>query len=59
MCRGCTFVSPAYFVPDGSAIVGHHDRAGLQPSRHMNSWNSSPSTRGRSQERSRAAAAAA
>ena len=25
---------------DGSAIVGHHDRAGLKDTRHMNSWNS-------------------
>src|SRR5438034_5649961 len=26
---------------EGSAIVGHHDRAGLQNTRHMNSWNRS------------------
>ena len=31
---------------DGSAIVGHHDRAGLKDTRHMNSWNSSHGTRG-------------
>ena len=37
-------------TPDGSAIVGHHDRAGLQPSRHMNSWNSSHGSRGCSQD---------
>lgn len=35
---------------DGSAIVGHHDRVGLQPSRHMNSWNSSHGSRGCSQD---------
>jgi hypothetical protein len=26
---------------DGSAIVCHHDQAGLKDTRHMNSWNSS------------------
>jgi len=32
---------------DGSAIVGHHDRAGLmQTTRHMTSWNSSHGSRG-------------
>ena len=30
---------------DGSAIVGHHDRAGLKDTRHMKSWNSSHGTR--------------
>jgi hypothetical protein len=35
---------------EGSAIVGHHDRVGLQPTRHMQSWNSSHGTRGCSQE---------
>jgi hypothetical protein len=35
---------------EGSAIVGHHDRVGLQPSRHMNSWNSSHGSRGCSQD---------
>jgi hypothetical protein len=35
---------------DGSAIVGHHDRAGLKDTRHMNSWNSSHGSRGCSQE---------
>jgi hypothetical protein len=35
---------------DGSAIVGHHDRAGLKDTRHMNSWNSSHGTRGCSQD---------
>jgi hypothetical protein len=35
---------------EGSAIVGHHDRAGLQPTRHMQSWNSSHGTRGCSQD---------
>ena len=31
---------------DGSAIVGHHDRAGLNASRNMVSWNSSHGSRG-------------
>lgn len=31
---------------DGSAIVGHHDRAGLNVSRNMTSWNSSHGSRG-------------
>ena len=35
---------------DGSAIVGHHDRAGLKDTRHMNSWNSSHGSRGCSQD---------
>ena len=35
---------------DGSAIVGHHDRAGLQVSRHMLSWNSSHGSAGCSQD---------
>jgi hypothetical protein len=35
---------------DGSAIVGHHDRAGLKETRHMKSWNSSHGTRGCSQD---------
>ena len=36
---------------DGSAIVGHHDRAGLmQTSRHMTSWNSSHGSRGCGQD---------
>jgi hypothetical protein len=36
---------------DGSAIVGHHDRMGLnKPTRHMRSWNSSHGSRGCSQE---------
>ena len=36
---------------DGSAIVGHHDRAGLKKdTRHMKSWNSSHGSRGCSQE---------
>src|SRR5438270_9879342 len=29
---------------EGSAIVGHHDRSGLKPTRHMQSWNSSHGT---------------
>lgn len=35
---------------EGSAIVGHHDRTGLQPTRHMSSWNSSHGTRGCGQD---------
>jgi hypothetical protein len=35
---------------DGSAIVGHHDRAGLKETRHMQSWNSSHGSRGCSQD---------
>jgi hypothetical protein len=31
---------------EGSAIVGHHDRVGLKPTRHMMSWNSSHGTIG-------------
>lgn len=31
---------------DGSAIVGHHDRVGLNGSRNMVSWNSSHGSRG-------------
>ena len=31
---------------DGSAIVGHHDRVGLNLSRNMKSWNSSHGSRG-------------
>jgi hypothetical protein len=35
---------------EGSAIVGHHDRTGLKPTRHMQSWNSAHGTRGCSQD---------
>jgi hypothetical protein len=35
---------------DGSAIVGHHDRAGLKDTRHMKSWNSSHGSRGCGQD---------
>lgn len=35
---------------EGSAIVGHHDRAGLKETRHMKSWNSSHGSRGCSQD---------
>ena len=35
---------------EGSAIVGHHDRAGLKDTWHMKSWNSSRGSRGCSQE---------
>ena len=36
--------------PEGSAIVGHHDRIGLKDTRHMKSWNSSHGSRGCSQD---------
>jgi hypothetical protein len=39
---------------EGSAIVGHHDRVGLKPSRHMESWNSSHGSRGCSQDQLKA-----
>jgi hypothetical protein len=35
---------------EGSAIVGHHDRAGLKPTRHMMSWNSSHGSAGCGQD---------
>src|SRR5258706_6002470 len=35
---------------EGSAIVGHHDRAGLKDTRHMISWNSPHDSRGCSQD---------
>lgn len=35
---------------EGSAIVGHHDRVGLNDFRHMKSWNSSHGSRGCSQD---------
>ena len=35
---------------EGSAIVGHHDRAGLSNDRHMLSWNSAHGTAGCSAE---------
>ena len=35
---------------EGSAIVGHHDQAGLKDTRHMKSWNSSHGTRGCGQD---------
>jgi hypothetical protein len=37
-------------APANSAIVGHHDRMGLNPFRHSTSWNSSHGTRGCSQD---------
>ena len=36
---------------DGSAIVGHHDRRGLNELRHSKAWNSSHGSRGCSQEK--------
>ncbi len=36
--------------PEGSAIVGHHDRVGLKETRHMKSWNSSHGSRGCGQD---------
>ncbi len=35
---------------EGSAIVGHHDRVGLNDFRHMKSWNSAHGSRGCSQD---------
>jgi hypothetical protein len=35
---------------EGSAIVGHHDRIGLKPTRHMTSWNSSHGSAGCAQD---------
>ena len=38
--------------------VGHHDRAGLKDTRHMNSWNSSHGSRGCSQDQLKASGGA-
>jgi len=43
---------------EGSAIVGHHDRAGLQDTWHMKSWNSSHGSRGCSQDNLKASGGA-
>jgi len=44
---------------EGSAIVGHHDRAGLgKTTRHMTSWNSSHGSRGCSQDQLKASGGA-
>ena len=43
---------------DGSAIVGHHDREGLNAFRHMTSWNSSHGSRGCSQDNLKASGGA-
>jgi hypothetical protein len=43
---------------DGSAIVGHHDRQGLQPSRQSNSWNSAHGSRGCSPDQLKASGGA-
>ena len=44
---------------EGSAIVGHHDRAGLRKlTRHMQSWNSSHGSRGCSQDQLRSSGGA-
>jgi hypothetical protein len=43
---------------DGSAIVGHHDLAGLKDTRHMKSWNSSHGSRGCSQDQLKASGGA-
>ena len=37
-------------APANSAIVGHHDRRGLNEFRHMKSWNTSHGSRGCSQD---------
>jgi hypothetical protein len=43
---------------EGSAIVGHHDRTGLKPTRHQQSWNSSHGSRGCSQDQLKASGGA-
>jgi hypothetical protein len=43
---------------EGSAIVGHHDRAGLKDTWHMRSWNSSHGSRGCSQDQLKASGGA-
>jgi hypothetical protein len=43
---------------EGSAIVGHHDRAGLKDTWHMKSWNSSHGSRGCSQDNLKASGGA-
>ncbi len=43
---------------EGSAIVGHHDRVGLNAFRHMTSWNSSHGSRGCSQDNLKASGGA-
>jgi hypothetical protein len=43
---------------DGSAIVGHHDRQGLNDSRQAKSWNSSHGSRGCSQDQLKASGGA-
>ena len=43
---------------EGSAIVGHHDREGLNAFRHMTSWNSSHGSRGCSQDNLKASGGA-
>jgi hypothetical protein len=43
---------------EGSAIVGHADRAGLKDTWHMKSWNSSHGSRGCSQEQLKASGGA-
>jgi hypothetical protein len=43
---------------EGSAIVGHHDRAGLNDAWHSKSWNSSHGSRGCSQDNLKASGGA-
>ena len=43
---------------DGSAIVGHVDRAGLKDTRHMKSWNSAHGSRGCSPDQLKASGGA-
>ncbi len=43
---------------EGSAIVGHHDRVGLNDFRHMKSWNSAHGSRGCSQDNLKASGGA-
>jgi hypothetical protein len=45
-------------APAHSAIVGHHDRVGLNDFRHMKSWNSAHGSRGCSQDNLRSSGGA-
>ena len=45
-------------APANSAIVGHHDRVGLNDFRHMKSWNSAHGSRGCSQDNLKASGGA-
>lgn len=45
-------------APANSALVGHHDRVGLNDFRHMKSWNSAHGSRGCSQDNLKASGGA-